>query len=148
MVSLFVAIGSLTVVLGASLPPPTGQYSVGLKKYTIPSLNTNDPVWPNKTSTSFLATIFYPTLEKASRKKIPYLDPVSAILYESNYQFTFNTLSSITTDFLTKDAQPIKKLSFPTLIFGPGGGGPPVEVYTSVLSDLASHGYTVIGIGT
>ncbi|RYO84907.1 hypothetical protein DL762_005431 [Monosporascus cannonballus] len=29
---------------------------------------------------------------------------------------------------------------YPTLIFGPGGGGPPIETYTILLSELASNG--------
>ena len=147
MISFLAALGTISVVLGASLPPPTGQYNVGHQKYVVPYINTKDPVWPGGVSTSFLATIFYPTQQKPSSKKVRYLDPVTAILYESDYQFILDTLSSITQNFLVKGAKPIKKSSFPTIIFGPGGGGPPVEVYTSVLSDLASHGYTVIGLG-
>lgn len=149
MVSLLTVLGLVTMVLGVSLPPPTGQYNVGYKEYAIPHVSTNDPFWPGGTSTSFLATIFYPTTEEPSSKKVSYLEYVTAILYESNYQFTLGTLSSITRNFLVKDAKPLTtaKSLFPTVIFGPGGGGPPIEVYTSLLPDLASHGYTVIGLG-
>lgn len=61
------------------------------------------------------------------------------------YRFKNGTLAAITEDFLIKDARPLKK-SIGTLIFGPGAGGPPIEVYTTILSDLASYGYTVIGL--
>jgi hypothetical protein len=134
----------LPIITGTSLPPPTGNYDVGVKKYTIPYVNSNDTTWPGGISTLFIATIIYPTKAKPSHRSRPYLDPVTAILYESNYQFTFNTLSSITENFLVKDAPPIKNSKFPTLVFSPGGGGPPIEVYTLLLSDLASHGYIII----
>ncbi|KAK8060756.1 PAF acetylhydrolase family protein [Apiospora saccharicola] len=136
----------------STLPPTTGPYHVGLQKHAVPFLNEADPVWPSNISTSFLVTIYYPTKQKpeAHDQERPYLDPATAALYEDLYNLTAGELSTITSPGLILDADPIdyssSSLLPPTLFFGPGGGGPPSECYTTLLSDLASHGYTVLAM--
>ncbi|RYP59599.1 hypothetical protein DL769_008464 [Monosporascus sp. CRB-8-3] len=132
-----------------ALPPPTGQYHVGPSKHVIEHFNPNHPVAPDGVTTSLLATIYYPTLREPTPCKAPYLSPEIASLYEDRWNFTAGTLSSLTST-LQEDApflgRAAGRSSYPTLIFGPGGGGPPVESYTILLSELASHGYTVVGL--
>jgi hypothetical protein len=56
-------------------------------------------------------------------------------------------LSNVTTGLQWK-APPLSKgmVNYPTLIFGPGGAGPSTDCYTSLLSELASQGYTVAAL--
>lgn len=135
-----------------ALPPTTGQYHVGLQKHAVPFLNEADPVWPNNISTSFLVTLYYPTKQASEPRdrERPYLDPATAALYEELYNLTAGGLSTIQSPGLIPRAKPLNYPSSsplpPTLFFGPGGGGPPSEIYTALLSDLASHGYTVLAM--
>lgn len=145
-----------------ALPPATGPYHVGLQKHVVPVLNEADPFWPNNVSTSFLVNVFYPTQQEPEPRdwERPYLDPVTARLYEQQFNLTAGSLSTIKSPGLIPDAKPLdyyhhypdsgsSPLSvapLPTLFFGPGGGGPMTECYTTLLSDLASYGYTVLAM--
>ncbi|KAI1181186.1 hypothetical protein F4777DRAFT_592844 [Nemania sp. FL0916] len=134
-----------------SIPTPSGPYHVGVTKHTIKHYNDNDVLAPNNISTAFLATIFYPTKQVPTGKSKPYLNPETAAFYESSYNYTTGVLASLTSNiqedapFLSRDD--FKELPlFPTLLFGPGGAGPPTEGSTILLSELASYGYTVVGL--
>ncbi|KAI1854039.1 hypothetical protein JX265_003637 [Neoarthrinium moseri] len=130
---------------GSAIPPPTGPYAVGVRKFEIDYVNTEDPVAPGNVSTSFLATAFYPTSARYGNIAEPYLDPAVAALWETTYNLSAGDLASLTST-LARNAPALDNISFPTLVFGPGGAGPPTEVFTIILSDLASHGYTVFGL--
>ncbi|KAI1660701.1 hypothetical protein F4813DRAFT_348072 [Daldinia decipiens] len=151
-----VIVAALLTVSGiteaVSIPPPTGPYQVGVRKYTIEHYNDHDPVAPNNVSTAFLATVFYPTLQKPEGPPKPYLNPETAAFFELNWHYSNGTLSSITSNvqenasFLEPESLADGSLHLPTILFGPGGGGPPVEGNTIILSELASYGYAIIGI--
>lgn len=125
------------------IPPPTGKYHVGLKKLAVARTNPNNFPLPANLTSEFLATIFYPTTTEG--RTAPYLDPALAQLWAGIYNVSSDLLTSLTAK-LVIDAPGFDASQNPTLFFGPGGGGPPTNVYTILLSDLASHGYTVIGI--
>ncbi|OTA56048.1 hypothetical protein K449DRAFT_337041 [Hypoxylon sp. EC38] len=140
-----------------SIPPPTGPYQVGVRKYTIEHFNDHDPVAPNNVSTEFLATIFYPTLQKPETLPEPYLNSETAAVFEHAWNYTAGTLTSLTSTvqrnatFLelkgdSAEEGAWKASPYPTILFGPGCGGPPVEGNTILLSELASYGYAVIGL--
>ncbi|KAI1382729.1 uncharacterized protein F4822DRAFT_95135 [Hypoxylon trugodes] len=132
-----------------NIPEPTGPYQVGVSTHTIKHFNANDPLAPNNVSTAFLATIFYPTLQKPEDAARPYLNPETAAYYEKSWNYTSGVLSSITST-VQKNAPflqgAVGESPYPTILFGPGGVGPPVEGSTILLSELASYGYTVIGL--
>lgn len=143
---LLTAIIHLEGAYATTIPSPTGPYHVGVTKLEIPYINTGDPAAPDNVTYSFLATAFYPTAHKPLDKPQPYLDPVVAQLWEDARNATHGGLANLTSAIprnvpVLSDA----KGSFPTLLFGPGGWGPPTEAYTILLSDLASYGYVVIG---
>lgn len=131
------------------IPQPTGPYQVSVSTHTIEHFNSNDPWAPNNVSTAILATVFYPTLQKPEAVPHPYLNPETAAFYENSWNYSSGVLASITST-LQKDAPflegPIGKSPYPTILFGPGGGGTPVEGSTILLSGLASYGYTIIGL--
>ncbi|KAJ3579404.1 hypothetical protein NPX13_g1156 [Xylaria arbuscula] len=132
-------------VHGAVIPPPTGRHSVSRTKIEIQYVNTDDPIAPNNVTTAFLATVYYPTSESFTGAPVPYLDPALAVLFEDAYNVTAGSFTNLTTDAIIWDAPLLKHTGYPTLLFGPAGIGPPVEMFSILLSDLASYGYTVIG---
>ncbi|KAL7627312.1 hypothetical protein AAE478_001504 [Parahypoxylon ruwenzoriense] len=139
-----------SVANASAIPPPTGPYHVGVRKYTVPHRNTHDPVAPNNVSTAFLATVFYPTLHKPQGPPKPYLNPETAAVFEQSWNYTPGTLASLTST-VQQDAPFLEpsegnKWPYPTLLFGPGAGGPPIEGNTILLSELASYGYAIIGL--
>lgn len=147
-VALCSLLGLASSCLAGSIPPPTGRYAVGVRREVIEHYNDHDFLAPNNVSTSFLATIFYPTKRKASTNG-PYLDPRTADAWEKIYGFKEGSLSTLTSNLVTdapflkaKDCQNIH----PTILFGPGAGGPATMANTILLSELASHGYNVIGL--
>lgn len=132
-----------------SIPQPSGPYHVAVSTHTIEHYNPNDPLAPNNVSTAFLATIFYPTLQEPAGEPQPYLNPETAAFFETSWHYTTGVIASITST-LQRDAPflggSVGESPYPTILFGPGGGGPPVEGSTIMLAELASYGYTVIGL--
>ncbi|KAI0466845.1 hypothetical protein F4859DRAFT_286193 [Xylaria cf. heliscus] len=144
------AIAALTVLQGClahaiALPPPTGKYNIGVSKHTIEHYNPRDPLAPNNVSTAFLATIYYPTLQKPHGPPQPYLEPELAAIMELQFNYSAGFLSTFTSH-IQPDAPFLKGPQLPTLLFGPGGGGPPAAGNTILISELVSHGYTVVGL--
>ncbi|KAI0100539.1 hypothetical protein GGR51DRAFT_551455 [Nemania sp. FL0031] len=136
-------------VAATAIPPPTGPYHVGKLRRTVHHYYDHDPLAPNNVSTAFLMTVFYPTLQKPKGPPRPYLWDGVAQYYENQWNYTEGYLQSLTSN-IQYDAPfldgAVGHSPFPTLIFGPGGGGTPVDGSTILLSELASHGYTVIGL--
>ncbi|KAI0116174.1 hypothetical protein F4776DRAFT_673629 [Hypoxylon sp. NC0597] len=136
-------------VVAVGIPQPTGPYQVGVSKHTIEHFNPNDPLAPKNVSTAFLATIFYPTLQEPVSAPKAYLNPETAAFFEKSWNYTSGVLASITST-VQHDAPYLEgrvgESPYPTILFGPGGGGPPVEGNTILLSELASYGYTIIGL--
>ncbi|KAI1759921.1 hypothetical protein GGR53DRAFT_526766 [Hypoxylon sp. FL1150] len=118
-----------------SIPRPSGPYHVSVSTHTIEHYNPNDP----------LAGI---GTEPAGEPQ-PYLNPETAAFFESSWNYTAGVLASITSS-LQHNAPflkgPVGESPYPTILFGPGGVGPPVEGSTILLAELASCGYTVIGL--
>ncbi|KAI1266260.1 platelet-activating factor acetylhydrolase [Xylariaceae sp. FL1019] len=138
-----------SAALTIEIPQPTGLYYIGTRKFEIPFINTEDIFAPGNTSTSFIATLYYPTLQKPCGPGKPYLDPKDAVLWETYTNLTAGTLSGLTSH-LQPDAPfapaAESNVTFPTLLFGPGGTGPPTEVYTILISELVSRGYVVAAL--
>ncbi|KAF2627314.1 hypothetical protein BU25DRAFT_410927 [Macroventuria anomochaeta] len=130
------------------LPPPTGQFNVGSKAFIFPKLTLDDPVAPNGTGTFILLNIYYPTEQPAPPTK--YIWPDLSNLYETYYNLSNGTFGNITAP-IAYSAPPLpprkwKKLHLPTLIFHPSFAGPPSRLFHALLSNLASHGYSVVAL--
>ncbi|KAI3401804.1 hypothetical protein diail_8182 [Diaporthe ilicicola] len=143
--------GTLPSAVAKEIPPYSGNYNVGVTKEVI-AINEPDTFAPGNLSTSFLATLFYPTLEEPDVPgTTPYLTEVTAKQFEEYLQFPNGTLGNFTSrlqwnasfaeDFLKNEGS-----KSPTLLFGSGLGGPPCECYTLLLSQLASNGFTVAAL--
>ncbi|KAI0453233.1 hypothetical protein F5B21DRAFT_288738 [Xylaria acuta] len=146
---LFTLLGHVALIPGvcgyAVVSPPTGRYSVGMKRIEIPYVTTDDPIAPNNITTAFLATVYYPTPEHFTGHPVPYLDAALAALFENAYNVTTGSFANLRTDSIIQNAAFLNGTGYPTVLFGPAGVGPPVAMFSILLSDLASHGYTVIG---
>lgn len=150
--SLFAVLGFVVQpVVADEIPSYSGKYNVGATKQVI-AINEPDVFAPGNISTSFLVTLFYPTLQEPDIPgTTPYLTEVTAEQFEEYFQFPNGTLANFTTrvqwdapfaeTFLQDEGS-----DSPTLLFGPGLGGPPCECYTLLLSELASEGFTVAAL--
>jgi hypothetical protein len=148
-VALFLVgvLSSTLGVTGTEIPPATGPYNVGVQKLEIPFINDEDPLAPNNVTTSFVATVFYPThaAAKEPAEQEPYLDPAAAQLLELTFQAASGSLAGLTSA-VVRNAPVLKDGPlFPTLVFE-GGYSAPTECYYILLSDMASYGYTVFGL--
>lgn len=149
MRSLTLIIFSLTLARAISIWDPTGPYHVGYTQHIFNHTTPNDPTSPG---TFMLLTIYYPTLQ-VPHTTVPYLDAISAGIFESTIGLTPNSLSQLTTR-LQFQAPTLLGHSpafangtspHPTLFFTPGAGLP-ASAYTAYLSELASHGHAVVAI--
>lgn len=143
--------GICSPAVAKEIPPYSGKYNVGATKQVI-AINEPDVFAPGNVSTSFLVTLFYPTLqEPVVPGTTPYLTKVTANQFETYLQFPNGTLGNYTTR-VQWDAPFAETLlqdegsDSPTLLFGPGLGGPPCECYTLLLSELASKGFTIAAL--
>lgn len=127
--------------LAEPIPAPSGKYNVGVRRHVIDFTNEGDPTSPSNVSTEYLATLYYPTLDEPG-PAVPYLEPELAQQYADVWEFN---ISHLTATF-RHNASFLHKPTGPTLLFGPGGWGPPTDGYGIVLSDLASQGYVIAAI--
>ncbi|KAE9369688.1 alpha/beta-hydrolase [Stipitochalara longipes BDJ] len=133
--------------LAVDIPPPTGNYDVGIHSYVVPFIDRSNPIWPGNVSTSYLATTYYPTLRTPDEPVTQYMDPEAVPILEVLFNQTAGTLSKITTHLKPNAsiAQPPQDNCFPSLVFQPGLGAIS-EMYTILLAELASYGYTVTAL--
>ncbi|KAJ5000836.1 Lactose regulatory protein LAC9 [Colletotrichum sp. SAR 10_66] len=128
----------ISTVLGEPIPAPTGKYNVGAQRFVVPFIDDDDVVWPNGVSTEYLVTLYYPTPDEKPYPK-PYLEPELVELYEDLWNYNISHLTST----LRWNASYLDEGTGPTLLFGPGGWGPPTDGSYIAISDLVSHGYVV-----
>ena len=126
------------------LPRPSGKYNVGATRHVIPFVNPNDPFWPANLETDYLATVYYPTLDPVPEPE-KYLQPEMAAEMEKQWEFYPGSLAAIEAR-IAWNASYLDQVRGPTLFFGPGGGGPPTDAYTVLISELVSRGYVVAGL--
>ena len=142
---LYVFLCILSFASSLSITPSYGQYYPAITQHVFDHITPNDPVAPNRTGDTLLATFYYPTLQKPNTTR-PYLDSTTASIYEDAYGLPPSTLASLTTD-LQFQAPIVPNISYPiTIIFQPGAGGPPCIAYTAILSSLATKGYVVAAL--
>lgn len=146
--SLYLFVQLFVVATGLHLPPPTGSYNVGTKPFVLKHTTLNDPVAPNNVSKSLLINIYYPTHDHAPPRK--YLWKGLTDVYDAYYKLPNGTFNDITAN-LAYNAKPLTqrehdKLRLPTLHFGPAQGGPPTQMFTGLIMEMASRGFSVITV--
>ncbi|KAI5778553.1 Alpha/Beta hydrolase protein [Geopyxis carbonaria] len=142
----------LTVVLSAvsavaiRLPAPSGPHTVGTHIYTF--TDTSRAESHNTTQRrKILAQYFYPTSRtySSSASTYRYAPPAALRALETNYGLPSGLLSPISTNSHYEPHLAHSRKLQAALIFSPGFGNSRV-IYTSLLEDLASHGYLVVSL--
>ncbi|KAF1984981.1 hypothetical protein K402DRAFT_395031 [Aulographum hederae CBS 113979] len=146
IIHLFLLVSSPIWLLAAFIQPPTDRYHVGIRSYVWNHTNLDDPLAPNNISASLLLNLFYHPTRSLLKSPRPYLDPVTAQLYASAWNYSSGAFKNLTTTLQWEAPFLNGTSSYPTLLPGPGGGGPPSAMYTALLSDLAPHGYNILAI--
>lgn len=129
------------------LPRPTGSYNVGMSTHILKDISRHHN---NEKSRPLLVSIYYPSVEM-QKKYPPYLLDTMH-LYKEKIVHTYNVspeelayLDGIR-DWAIPDA-PIdaKNSPFPVLFFSPGFLMA-AQLYSSLIEEMASHGYVVVAI--
>ncbi|GMA98927.1 hypothetical protein [Pelosinus sp. IPA-1] len=153
---LFLALGNSSVGLaewaGVELPAVTGPYGVGT--VVLPMVDSGRPgVYADGTSSKhreFMTQIWYPANKGVDGPKSTYMDEATAEYMlkgvsipgvDKNIRFQIKTYGVIGAQAAAGNER------FPVLIFSPGWGMN-YSVYQSILEDLASHGYIVVGVNS
>lgn len=132
------------------LPAPTGSYAVGRVAYDWVD-NTREEVFaPQKgTKRELFVWIWYPAVVQPASQPAPYLPPQWAQAREQD-RGALGTLltqsyTSIRPHAVENAPLAAQSARYPVLIFEPGMGDVPTD-YTTLIEDLVSHGYVVVGI--
>ncbi|MCU7370478.1 hypothetical protein PEC18_06210 [Paucibacter sp. O1-1] len=126
-----------------ALLEPTGKHCVGKMRLRLAagtSTQMNEPQLP--------LTLWHPALPQSRAKRASYLDPtlpgqIPAAI-EGPMRAQLEGALRIKTHSLA-DAPPELAQSWPVILFSPGFGVN-VDQYSSLLEELASHGFVVVGI--
>jgi len=144
---------------GAVLPARLGPYPISIYQHEVKTTGP-DPLSPTPELRRLMTTIYRPFLDTFTcslehQSRIDYISPVvAAALLESLPLNTtalgdanLNSSSLLADVKLANCSRPIPSSSVdaPILLFSPGFGGP-VSGYASILSTVASSGYTVVAI--
>lgn len=135
------------------LPSPTGKYTIGTAIYYFTDKNRHEPHSQDVNDNRELTVqVWYPAEPMPHATKAWYINPLSIAAIKENlkehFKVTVKELSSL--DRMQPHAYMDGKISkacatYPVIIFSPGFGSP-INFYTSLLEELASHGYIVVAI--
>jgi len=140
----------LSVAFQLNLPAPTGVYEVGetvlrwidSARPEVMTDNLNDHrevialVWYPAESGSGTRSPYFPELSKVSKSLIKSGEVAAWQVFGLPFIRSHNVWNAVP----AKNEKP-----YPVVIFSPGNGTN-IEFYTVVASELASHGYTVVGL--
>ena len=132
-----------------SLPSPSGPYAVGRMEYTWEDPTRTETLAPDKDSSSqnrkLFIWIWYPALPVGDSSTAPYLPAAWSKAIDEDRSLWKNLYQSASTiQVHAVEKAPLRGRS-PLLIFTAGYGQLPTS-YTTLIEDLASHGYSVVGV--
>jgi hypothetical protein len=133
-----------------TLPTPTGSYAVGRTEYDWTDQSRIDTLAPHAgTKRELVVWAWYPAAHQEHGPRAPYLPQKWGQLNDQEHNFLelpfIQKSNSIQTNSI--EPAPLATLAerYPMLIFEPGMGNIPTQ-YTTLLEDLASHGYIIFAI--
>jgi predicted dienelactone hydrolase len=140
------------------LPEPTGPFAVGRSTYAWKDAPGEDPVAPRPgTKREVLVWMWYPAaVEKSAPKDdctptymrdawIRVRGTQQNIVQKINYGWLTRDMSKIRAHSVRDPAVASQQSMYPVAIFR-GGASAGVSAYSTLMEDLASHGYIVVGI--
>lgn len=132
---------------------PTGPYPVGIISYHVidtnrKELRSEDP----QAKRELMIYLWYPAQPNGNEQKNSYAARPALDIMKRDFNAYVGTplaeltfLDTLTTHAFVQAPLLENDKKYPLLIFSPGFGSP-VQLYTTLLEDLASHGYIVAGI--
>lgn len=127
-----------------TLPAPTGPLAVGRRVYAWRDTTRADLLAPDPSaSRELLAWVWYPATRTPASRVVDYLPPawVKAVSRIPRGHPLDRVRAHALEGAPVADAQG----EYPVLIFSPGLGNVPTN-YTTLLEDIASHGYIVVAV--
>ena len=133
-----------------TLPAPTGSFAVGRVEYAWTDHSRTDPLAPHAgMNRALVVWAWYPAVRVVGAPPAPYLPPPWGHLSDQQRgllgQQLFQSSDSILTHSSAGAPLATRAARYPVLIFEPGLGTIPTQ-YTTLLEDLASHGYIIFAI--
>ena len=147
--TLLFASAGVRAQTGAGLPPPTGPNAVGTTAWVITDAARPESFDPGLGKRRIPVYAWYPAMPGAKGARAPYLrggiEEVRAFATLIGKPGAFDGLEALVTHAIL-DA-PVAKVSgkLPVIVFSHGYTGIPSS-YTSVMEDLASHGFIVLSV--
>ena len=132
-----------SLAYGASLPPPSGMFSVGASQHVIQHTTPHDPT-PGP-GNQLLVHLYYPTMDSANTSTVPYFDPQNADIWKDLVQLPKDSLMNLTTALKGNASFLGAPTGRPTILFSPGAGIN-AWMYYGIVADLASNGHTVVAV--
>ncbi|GAA2587604.1 lipase [Actinomadura fulvescens] len=133
-----------------ALPRPTGPYPVGTTSLHLIDRSRQDPWMVPATPRELMISLWYPARVGGGHRVAPWLPPATLALYRQQTARSLQT-SLDNVDFPQTHARhdaPFKtrRQGHPLVLFSPGYRAMR-ELGSSLVEDLASHGYVVVTIG-
>jgi dienelactone hydrolase len=144
--ALILVSGGVSAQTAIAMPDLAGAYSISRKDYHLIDESRQEVFTENTSDVrELMVTIYYPAQSEMGAEPAPYVEGILAdVLAESN-GISPDLWSLIQTKVFTGLAVAEVQASYPVLIFSPGMGSQPLY-YTSLLSEIASHGYIIVAI--
>ena len=135
------------------LPKPNGPYEVSLGIMELVDSSRLQPFAPGPQPRNLMVSCFYPANPNMPTTSTPYMDPVTALFEDENFEasplsFPNGTFESLALSMATKRSRYLPSLAvhpFPVVLFSPAEGTTRL-FYSTIASTIASQGYIVITI--
>lgn len=133
-----------------TLLAPSGSYAIGRQEYVWTDQARMDTLAPQAgTKRSFIVWSWYPAVSMPGARFAPYLPQKWGAISDQEQTLLGLSLKQKSTSIQTHSIEhaPLatSKTNYPVLLFEPGMGNTPTQ-YTTLLEDLASHGYIIFAI--
>lgn len=127
----------------SELPPPTGPASIGFRSFHWVDSSRAEPMTNRLDDRREVAAfLWYPAMP-AQRSRALYV-PDSSVL-SSGYRQRYPTILSLRQHGFANAPIDPRATPLPVLLFSPGGGLS-VTSYLTIIEDLVSHGFVVLGV--
>ena len=129
-----------------SLPSPTGPYAVGRASFDWVDQSREEPLGKPGDKRELLAWVWYPAEDTPGATLAPYLPTGLVSLREgSPWSLVYQRADTVRVHAVADAPVAAGGGRFPVLVFMPGMGHSALD-YTSVVEDLASRGFVVVGV--